>query len=191
MKTKEFKVVMLPTEKATNIAIFNNDYLQDDDNNFRNYTKEGVNKQHLYIVSNDKINKDGELCYSTIEKRFINNQLLDATSKGRLKLLASTDSSVGLPSIPESFIQAYIKSYNESKIIEEVELEMEESTVEFEDNSLTYKKWIKTNSNNEVIIHSKEECNWTTIFMILGNPDVSLGTKEAMIREKYNSPTKK
>ena len=37
----------------------------------------------------------------------------------------------------------------------------------------------------------KKEATWNEVFQILGNPDVSLGTKEAMVMERYNPPTKK
>ena len=35
------------------------------------------------------------------------------------------------------------------------------------------------------------ENTWNEIMVILSNPDVAWGTKEAMIRERYNPPTKK
>lgn len=35
------------------------------------------------------------------------------------------------------------------------------------------------------------EENWDDIFKIINNPDISAGTKEAMIREKYHSPSLK
>jgi len=70
-----------------------------------------------------------------------------------------------LPQIPESFIQDYIKAYNEGKPITEVDLEME---IDYVANatpptkpmdSTVYK--IKTRPDNTVIIHIKEDRLYT------------------------------
>lgn len=55
---------MLHTDEIAQIAIFNNDYLQDDDNDFKNYTKEGVNKQHLYIINDKEIKENDYILYN-------------------------------------------------------------------------------------------------------------------------------
>lgn len=60
---------------------------------------------------------------------------------------------INLPQLPESFIQAYIKAYNEGKPITEVDLEMEKVfgvlTPDFTDE-------IKTRSDNTVIVHQSK-----------------------------------
>ena len=184
MKTNKFNVVMLPSNNHSKIAIFNNDYLQDDDNDFRNYTKEGVSKQHLYFISNDKI-KEGDWITDNIKiiqasSKVVNAQGLVDRREWK-KIVATTDISLGneeigkygiplitpLPQIPESFIQAYIKSYNESKVIIEVELEMERiacknpSFCDTNSNPKCDCYKIKTNSDNKVIISLKEEKLYT------------------------------
>lgn len=63
----------------------------------------------------------------------------------------------GLPSIPESFIQTYIKTYNESKPITEVDLEMEEhQDYIWNDEGDTHSLSIKTRPDNTVIIHQSK-----------------------------------
>lgn len=87
------------------------------------------------------------------------------------KIVATTDKSIGYtdhlispvpnfcdyPQLPESFIQAYIKAYNEGKPITEVDLEMEEyinSAFEYKgkDDGL----YIKTRPDNTVIVHQSK-----------------------------------
>lgn len=53
-------------------------------------------------------------------------------------------------------------------------------------------KNIKLNKDNHItILPGKNEEGWDEFFRILQDPDVSWGTKEAMVREKYNAPTRK
>jgi hypothetical protein len=53
--------------------------------------------------------------------------------------------------------------------------------------------YIKATNENEVTIIPEQIVSntWDDVFRILNNPDVSFGTKEAMIRERYNQPTLK
>lgn len=59
---------------------------------------------HLYFTSSEEI-KEGDWYYSSI----LNQVLLKGTSKDKHpKIVASTDPSLGLPSIPQSFIKQYV-----------------------------------------------------------------------------------
>ena len=60
----------------------------------------------------------------------------------------------GIPQIPESFIQTYIKAYNEGKPITEVGLEVDIVGASTSSGAIVD---IKTNKNNDVIVHLKEE----------------------------------
>jgi len=94
------------------------------------------------------------------------------------KIIATTDKSLGIkydknpefygsgmfnkkllfPQIPESFIQAYIKAYNEGKPITEVDLEMitEYPDAESSIHSVNGKMIIKTRDDGSVIIHQSK-----------------------------------
>ncbi len=70
--------------------------------------------------------------------------------------LISDKYAIYIPQIPESFIQAYIKSYNEGKPITEVDLEMEEFT---DGNGMFRSKRLfqpRTRPDNTVIIHQSK-----------------------------------
>lgn len=101
-----------------------------------------LNFQLLYILSDDEI-KEGDWYFDTETKiicKSINNikvfdcwKKIVATTDKSLKLLQFYDlkdnrgefnTVESLPQLPESFIQAYIKAYNEGKPITEVDLEI-------------------------------------------------------------------
>ncbi len=170
MKTQQtFKVVMLPTEKAENcIAMYHNNKIS--------YTTELLTKAYrdsanikvfqLYIISDDEI-KEGDWVYDNYRKVLLqaidkaNTTFFNMSLHRYKKIVATTDKSLTkidktgiafeteylLPQIPESFIQAYIKSYNESKVIEEVDLEIES-------------EYVKGNYSN-ICCRCKKEFMWT------------------------------
>lgn len=51
---KQLRLVLLPTKGKSNLAICNNDYLQDDDDDFKNYVQFGIDRHHLYAISDEK-----------------------------------------------------------------------------------------------------------------------------------------
>jgi hypothetical protein len=142
---------------------------------------------HLYILSKKAwsdggdIIKHGDWFYSKGDNKVFQYLPIDDTRdtspdySGTFKVVATTDKSIYnsgvangwshietsgviyLPQIPKSFIQAYIKSYNEGNTITEVSLEMEKVFVdkqlsdgqEFLDKEYT----IKTREDNTVMIH--------------------------------------
>lgn len=195
---KTFLVVMLPTEKASpllisserdtkNQLLFAKNYnfdIFDYNKNFRH-----TNKQHLYIISDEKI-KEGDWyiqntgydirirqCkkvqnYNIIPKD--ENTPTISTKNDSKKIVATTDKSLYtrkvykeseggregkllLPQLPESFIQAYIKAYNEGKPITEVDLEVESGFTK--GNMLKMSEYycnIKTRPDNTVIVHKSK-----------------------------------
>jgi hypothetical protein len=172
--TKTVKVVMLATKKALNLG----------NNIFWYYRGQQVLakddlQQHLYLISDDEI-KEGDWCYYKNGSLEGIVQIKDGAMPKtmiRRKIIATTDESLGLvydestlpatkirdyylPQIPESFIQAYIKAYNERSPITEIAVEYEElaraigKNVDTEGFSKEHIKYtIKTRSDNTVIIH--------------------------------------
>lgn len=176
---KTFKVVMLPTEKAEDCILKQNLHLEYQKGYFTQEYLKTSNRysQHLYILSDDKI-KEGDWVIEyqkgdeqgTVQQ--IKNEYVLAPDIQK-KIVATTDRSIRRDSsvvsvnnprhvfkvghIPESFIQSYIKAYNEDKPITEVDLEMEDYLTEelaIKGSFTNYR--IKTRHNNTVIVHQSK-----------------------------------
>lgn len=136
--SKTVKVVMLSTKKESNIVA--------DDQSKALVWLDNPNSalwgfQHLYLVANDEI-KNGDYCYDkvlnltfTIDE-FADFKYVNQTDNV-LKIIATTDISLGLPLIPKSFVEAFVKK--QGKITE--------ANVEFDTITLA------TREDNTVIIH--------------------------------------
>jgi hypothetical protein len=149
-----YKVVMLPTEKASKITLGDN--------------LRGTHFE-LYILSDDEI-KSGE-DYVCDGKYIVKSPAAKSWSVSK-KVIASTDKSITSNSwIPDSFVEAYVKSYKSGTPITEVSLEMIEEHPEL-NNALAspetvwkedvlkeqendYPK-LKTRSDGSVIIHQSK-----------------------------------
>ncbi len=131
---KESNVVMLSTEKAneglfiskTSSKLWNGQI----DINFDI-------PQHLYIVSpTEKIKKE-DWAYDVISKVIQRAQFsIDYAQDTWFKIIASTDPTLNLPSLSQTFIQKYISEYNKGNIITKVNVE--------------YCDWFKKESNDNV-----------------------------------------
>lgn len=180
------QVIMLPTDKASHLYIQNNKVCYDETivESVKN-----CNDQHLYLVSDEDI-KDGRTNFYTYDD--LNNNILhidyiqyfgqenngkgdvrngrasfktvEGTSSGtkHKEIIASTDTSLNLPQIPQSFIEAYVKS---NGTIKEVGVEIEIGVV-FKKTGIGPKQMfdvfsIKTIANNEVIVHLPEVKTYT------------------------------
>jgi len=107
--------------------------------------------QHLYFISNEEI-KEGDWVY-----HYLNNELYQLFGIYKLypvklefikKIVATTDPSLGLPAIQQSFLKKYVTAQGK---IDEVELEMEEHPM----NRATFAKnnyILKLTKDNEVIV---------------------------------------
>jgi hypothetical protein len=90
--------------------------------------------QHLYIVSDEEI-KEGDW-YLNIprnevqqyENNHIEIQNLKQSADKVKKLIATTDTSLNLPTIPQSFITHFINEYNKGNVIDKVMVEYFDST---------------------------------------------------------------
>ncbi len=193
MKTQTFKLVMLPTEKASNLFLLshqvNGKSLHYDIKNLCKKRTSGDLSyndelpQHLYIISNSEI-KEGDWYLSKAFKREpIQHTKNGAEANLRYKInvdkiVATTDINLhwsGIPSLPESFLKAYIKAYNEGSPIVNVDLEMAQVKLYIKPEDIgQYRSkpkelqhphttnldeiWnIKTRSDNTVIIHSSKK----------------------------------
>lgn len=152
--TKTYKVVMLPTEKASKIAIdgynYTKIYCRKDD--ISTSLSSGKN-QHLYITSDEDIKGGDYLIFALMSPNptvgIVPNGMSDYTIF-KNKIVATTDKSLGLPLIHDSFLPPFVKSYNEGKTITEIDLEIEH----FEECEV--KEKIKVRSDNTVIIHQSK-----------------------------------
>lgn len=176
---KTFKVVMLPTENRGALTLRINkpeliiNYSSPDNKFWIN--------QHLYILSDDEI-KEGDWYINSGGCLFqAKNYLSLNTDK---KIVATTDKSIGYtdrrvspvpnfcdyPQLNESFIQAFIKAYNDGKPITEVDLEMEDKGGYRQDsmNGCWISKWIiKTRPDNTVIVHQSKMYSRDELFELL------------------------
>ena len=156
--------------------------------------------QHLYILSDEEIKKD-EWFINELNQLWQHNGKIEPY-KGSKKIIATTNTELTslqednifggtmvqcLPQIPQSFIQEFIKANGKEyeKVLVEVN-NFSELSGKYPD---IYK--LKLSSDNAVNIKANVIDNWKEIFEIINNPSASIGTKEAMIRERFNSPTRK
>jgi hypothetical protein len=186
---KIFNVVMLPTEKVSSIFDKKGKLEYNLNPPLHGIRDLGWKYQHLYITSDDKL-KEGDWYYDTNHNVI---GIYDSSAQKGLKIVATTDKSLSkgirsvvkiqLPQIPESFISVYIKSYNDGKAITKVDLDMQEEW-DFDkplgNSQFATKFTIKTNPDNTVIVHSKDEKEYS-------RDEVSLKLEEFgnFIRDNY------
>jgi len=154
------QVVMLPTEKATDIHIWK-DILYYGETNLEGY---GIEYKHLYLTSDEEIKEGDWYLFS--------NVLLQSDGgykRNCPKIIATTDKSLLIntkdiysnnsiiPQIPESFIKAYVESGGTIKeVLVEYEEQEEYTTPQGNAERENYSKhkvpYIKTREDNTVII---------------------------------------
>ena len=130
---KKHKIIMLPANGKSILHKFG-DCL---DMNAEKQIWHGEAKpiyQHLYILSDEEI-KEGDIIltkeYGVWEYRKAPCPLpYWGNSNGCKKIIATTDSSLNLPSISQSFVKKYIEEYNKGNIITDVMVEYDEFVLE-------------------------------------------------------------
>ena len=158
---KKAKVVRLSATNDSNI------YLKPQDGHLvivintkvkRYVTSLNFPKQHLYIISDDEI-KEGDWKYDTKLNMVIQHR---SYTDGCKKIIATTDSSLGLPYPSQQFIQKYIEEYNKGNVITDVLVEYEyllddmvvlpywKLKVNAKDNTITIKKLKEIYTKEEV-----------------------------------------
>lgn len=166
--------MLLPTEKASNIHSYMYK-LGLRDNFKKTYNMNGNSQisyaQHLYILSDEEI-KERDWYYNQRTNEIKQAYALanyHISPRVLFKIVATTDKFLkipkpqsnsldmfckleeALPQLPELFIQAFIKAYNEDNPITEVDLEMEERIIDVIMGKTTL--IIKTRPDNTVIVH--------------------------------------
>ena len=179
---KKAKVVMLPTNEVKGDfskeriypCLLKHSWMFDKeekgklifaDSNIRTPTQ----LQNLYIISDDEI-KEGDWCF---DNRFndvfqFNNAAglkiyKEKNSKFLFKIIATTDSSLGLPQPSQQFIEKYIEEYNRGNIITDVLIEYElisneeyfGNTVNPDDDVPYFDERLKINYNDNTITIKK------------------------------------
>lgn len=125
---KKHQVIMLPTEKESKLVLLkddNIDHLQLYLTVRRVPHSNGFSQQHLYILSSEPI-KEGDYItddYMNVCKHVDLSGMGLGHSLNFKKVIATTDSTLGLPLISEEFIKTFIKAYNEQKPITSVMVE--------------------------------------------------------------------
>ena len=123
---KKCKIVILPTTNDSNIYLKpqNGHLLIITDIKAKKYaTSLNFLKQHLYIISDDVIKED-DWCIDSNRNIFQHKNHFPI-SIGQRKLIAITDSSLGLPQPSKQFIQKYVKEYNKGNITTDILVEYE------------------------------------------------------------------
>ena len=156
-------VIMLPTKNESSLWI-------NCENKLKIHIKDRMcpgkqEFQHLYITSDEKLNKDEWYCSPMgIVSRY--NGIEKLPSNWR-KIIATTDESLGLPQLSQQFIEKYIEEYNKGHRITEVLVEVEEyefkQTEWFQEAPYThkYKEWrLKLDSQNQINI-CKQKDSWS------------------------------
>lgn len=98
----------------------------------RSRYSETISYEHLYILSNEEI-KEGDYVFMSMYKEI---RICDTSDKASMlnekqyrnifiKIIATTDTSLGLPQPSQSFIKKYIEEYNKDNTIKNVLVEFE------------------------------------------------------------------
>ncbi len=156
--TKTFPLVMLPTEKAidNNLVLSYEKKLYD----LRNVHKSSIVKgelQHLYVLSDEESKRNGTIFLNTNTNKI---GKISTYASGCFDIIATTDKTLGLPLIHDSFLPPFIRAHNDKNPILEINLEMvDKGFEEWDDNTGAY--WvenlqIKTREDNTVIIHQSK-----------------------------------
>ena len=141
---RKCQIVLLPTKNKSNIQLQMNEKLHLENGSsisLKSY-------QHLYITSDEEI-KEGDWCYNSKRKSIELGKYMIGTNEFIFckKIIATTNTSLisineqyfdvnksrksavleqkTLPQIPQEFIEAYVKAYNEGNPITEVIVEYE------------------------------------------------------------------
>ena len=187
---KECRVVMLDTDTPSKLG-FLTQKGKDVFNDLRWFKGHELPKildsvnQHIYITSDDEIN-DGDWfiandgfrhdnpkyiiakCEKVSDNGYkIYNNVGYADGYNAYKIIATTDTLLGLPQPSDKFIQAYIEAYNKGEKIEKVMVEYENKYKMKEDYPIEQVGWYnRPKLKDNTITISKVKDNWTREEMI-------------------------
>ena len=126
---KEIKVVMISTQKIERLYKDNGIlYFDDKPSEFSDF-------KHLYFLSDDEI-KEGDWYYNNlfnatsqlVKEGLVDDDVIETLNKNchNNKIIASTDTSLGLPQPSEEWIEYFISEWNAGRRIDFVLVEYEE-----------------------------------------------------------------
>ena len=156
------KVIMLPTEDIKGYALYTHR---------KGYLIEGIyrvgepngTQQHLYFTTDEEI-KEGDWYFDGIDlvhkKSKYNKDLVDGNKQTK-KIVATTDKSLGLPEPSQAFIQKYCELGG----IDEVDIELKSSDLDYFFGDLKVDP-----IHNTVTIHSiKDSWSREEMFQLMDN----------------------
>ena len=176
-------VVMLPTEKATWpnciwLGRISKQLRLDTSYNYQPHTKKPIDDsmlpQHLYITSDEPI-VEGEyaydICYNRIVKvkeiknSFVSLDVINGLTHSNIsnlrKIIATTDTSLRLPSPSPEFISVYITAYNKGEQIKDIMVEYEDYLNEDLALSGSFTNYRLKIDNSNCITIRKVKDSWT------------------------------
>lgn len=117
---------------------------------------------HLYILSDEDIKEDDWIVYSNQVLKYSHPTLVVSATAWRTKIIATTDKSLGLPLIPDSFIKKYANKDGIDEIMvkyETIQTTKDKDYAYYGNNqsNLNYITRLKIASNNTVTIKSTKQ----------------------------------
>lgn len=158
------KVVMIATEKTGNILKSNSDG-EIMWSSIPTLPDVALTPQHLYFVSEQEIkevewvfNKNTQSIYRIVKRPII---------EGEVKIIATTDPSLGLPLIGQPFVEAYVKAQGK---IKEVNLELikREDDSDMPNHGLRIISYPATRPDGTVIVHQSKTYTREEVERIVG-----------------------
>lgn len=110
------KIILLPTINKSILDLTYKLFLIEKDDCY--------NGQHLYIISDDDI-KEGDYILSNKNSIFKIEKDCEYDTDFYKKIISTTDDSLNLPIIKNSYIEYYVEQYNKDNILTEVEVEVD------------------------------------------------------------------
>lgn len=120
-------IYLLPTDKSSSLAKFHDDYLQIDHDDFKGYDQSCIQRQHIYITSEEKLN-DGWCICEYVDGTVSCNKLELSGGFNKYKIILTTDPELiadGVQAIDDSFLEWFVKNPS----CEEVEVYLKGETI--------------------------------------------------------------
>lgn len=157
---KKTPVVMLPTEKASNIQKWGVHLIYNEKKELGNRKPTPV-FQHLYFLSDEEI-KEGDWKYNPTLNHIVRHIIY---SDGDKKIIASTDKSLGLPRPSDKFIQKYCELGGIDSVMIEYEYKRSKKAFFYLHNELELDSTLKVAPDNTITIKSvKDSWNRAEMF---------------------------
>jgi hypothetical protein len=177
---KKCQVLLLKTDNKENSLIQFGRSLR---TSLTNLTELAVNRVHIYIISDDKI-EINDYVYDNYRKVILqavdkeNTDFFNLTPSRYKKIIATTDESLILsnntimarllPQPSPQFITKFIESYNKGNVISDVIVEYEQGKSYSGNEGLIIKEWLKVNFKDNTITIKKLKDSWNK-FEHIGN----------------------